>query len=46
MNIKDAMFNLILTTSNLSGRLNNEMGTNSWDNKENQHKNTRTGAIQ
>lgn len=46
MNIRDAMFNLILATSNLSGRLNNEMGTNSWDNKDNQDKNTRTGAIQ
>ena len=39
------MLNLILAASNLSGRLNNEMGTNSWDNKENQD-NTRTGAIQ
>lgn len=32
MNIKDAMFNLILATSNLSGRLNNELGTNSGGN--------------
>lgn len=29
MNIRDAMFNLILAASNLSGRFNNEMGTNS-----------------
>lgn len=41
MNIRDAMFNLILTTRNLSGRLNDEMSTNSSGNKENQDKNTR-----
>lgn len=44
MSIGDAMFNLIFAASNLSGKLKNEMNTNSWSDKENLAKTLRRGA--